>query len=204
MLREAICTAYALQTVFLHETQSEPASKQPLRFPCTARWCWLLLSLERVPVLTRLRAFVTACYPWAILVRSSRLSCFRAAKTSSQPQIGHRARCSGVTMLYPEPCMLSSLSVVEAPPCCVRVLSTAQCCPRRAIALPIIFSAPMMSQALVMPARRRCSVCWRKGRPRRGQLSRGLFADRERNRGRFALRRLPLVCLRRRCDVVNG
>jgi hypothetical protein len=61
MLREVLCTAYALQTVFLHETPSEPASKQPLRFPCTARWGW-----------TRLRAFVTACCSCAISCHSMR------------------------------------------------------------------------------------------------------------------------------------
>lgn len=66
MLREVLCTAYALQTVFLHETTSEPASEQPLRFSCTARWCWLPQSLERVPVSTRSRAFVIACCPRAI------------------------------------------------------------------------------------------------------------------------------------------
>jgi hypothetical protein len=106
-------------------------------------------------------------------------------------------------MCYLEPCMLSSLSVLKAPPCCVRALSSAHPCPRHAIALPVVFSAPMMSHALVMPARRRCSVCWRKGRTPRGQLSSGLLPNLMRSGGRVALRWSLMACLRCHCDAVS-
>jgi hypothetical protein len=52
-----------------------------------------------------------------------------------------------------------------------------------------------------MPARRRRSAFWRKDRTPRGQLSRGMFADGERNRSCFTLRLLPLVCLRRHREL---
>jgi hypothetical protein len=57
---------------------------------------------------------------------------------------------------------------------------------------------------LLLCRREDCLVCGRQDRRPRGQLSRGLLADLQRNGGRVALRRLPLLCLRRCCDVVSG
>ena len=96
------------------------------------------------------------------------------------------------------PLRASSLNVMKAPTCCVRALSSARCCPLHALALPSVYSAPMMSPALVMPARGLSLVALvyvgsKMARLVGGLLSRGLLPGLKRIGGHVVSLRSPLL-----------